>query len=859
MSKTYTANGTEKTAASSPTDTAAIHDNTAGEIAAITEKATPANADLLVIEDSADSNNKKRVQVGNLPAFDEVRLNVYNNSGVAITAGQVVYISGYNVGQALPEVDLADANNSAAMPAVGMADATINNGASGSVVSSGIIEGVSTVGWSVNDPVYVDTTPGGYVNTRPTVDAIQKIGQVLQVSASGKMLIVGAGRSNDVPIQPSFTDYTNANHDHADAAGGGVLPSSSIPDGSDATAIHDNVASEISAITEKASPVGADLILIEDSAAGNAKKRVQITNLPAGGEINDLTAAVTWANVPNANTPTCIHDDVSAEISALTEKASPVSGDHILIEDSAAANVKKRVQVGNLPAGTPADNSITNAKLADVPTDTFKGRTTAATGDPEDLTIAQAKTMLDLTGTNSGDEPAASDTVPGIVELAIASEVDAGSDDTRAVTPASLVNLQADVDANTAKPAGGAGTDTTAIHDDTADEILGITLKATPVSGDLLVIEDSAAAGVKKRITVGSLPAGSEVNDLASDGVQGIADDQIVVGSGASTAAYKTLPNGVVSYNTGTNVVAQGALADLSDVASKTGTGTEVVMSGSPAITTPTIASFSNSAHDHADAAGGGTLAAAAVPDGADATAIHDNQASEISAVTLKATPVSGDFLLIEDSAAANVKKRITIGSLPGGGTHPVNLASDVTGTLPVANGGTGQTSDQAAFDQLSPTTTKGDLVVHNNTANLTRLAAGSNGQVLVANSVDNEGVVWKDNKHQKSITIESPGSAENLTFFRTPYAITPTQVRAVLRGSATPSVTYQLKYSTSDRSAAGTNVHTSHTITSTTSGVNATGLASTIPANAWVWLVTTAQSGTVDELAVALEFTIDA
>lgn len=50
--------------------------------------------------------------------------------------------------------------------------------------------------------------------------------------------------------------------------------------GSDSDAIHDNVASEISAVTEKTTLVAADLLLIEDSADSNAKKRVQITNLP---------------------------------------------------------------------------------------------------------------------------------------------------------------------------------------------------------------------------------------------------------------------------------------------------------------------------------------------------------------------------------------------------------------------------------------------------------------------------------------------------------------------------------------------------------------------------------------------------
>ena len=41
-------------------------------------------------------------------------------------------------------------------------------------------------------------------------------------------------------------------------------------------------------------------------------------------------------------------------------------------------------------------NAISNAKLSDVPTATLKGRITAATGDPEDLTAAQVRTLLGL-------------------------------------------------------------------------------------------------------------------------------------------------------------------------------------------------------------------------------------------------------------------------------------------------------------------------------------------------------------------------------------------------------------------------------------------------------------------------------
>ncbi len=52
------------------------------------------------------------------------------------------------------------------------------------------------------------------------------------------------------------------------------------------------------------------------------------------------------------------------------------------------------------PAFTP-DNSVTNFKLADMATQTFKGRATAGSGDPEDLSVAQVKTALALDQVNN--------------------------------------------------------------------------------------------------------------------------------------------------------------------------------------------------------------------------------------------------------------------------------------------------------------------------------------------------------------------------------------------------------------------------------------------------------------------------
>lgn len=71
-----------------------------------------------------------------------------------------------------------------------------------------------------------------------------------------------------------------------------------------------------------------------------------------------------------------------------------------------------------------------------------------------------------------------------------------------------------------------------------------------------------------------------------------------------------------------------------------------------------------------------------------------------------------------------------------------INLTNGVTGTLAIANGGTGQTSQTAGFDALAPTTTKGDVIVHNGTDNI-RIAVGTNNQVLTADSAQASGVKW--------------------------------------------------------------------------------------------------------------------
>ena len=109
-----------------------------------------------------------------------------------------------------------------------------------------------------------------------------------------------------------------------------------------------------------------------------------------------------------------------------------------------------------------------------------------------------------------------------------------------------------------------------------------------------------------------------------------------------------------------------------------------------------------------------------------------------------------------------------------------------------------------------------------------------------------------------KSIGIISPTSSEDVTMFFTPVAITVSEMRAIVQGT-TPSVSWTIKHST-DRSAAGNAVVTAGTTTtSTTTGSDVTSFDdATIPADSFIWLETTAATGTIDDFNVTIIYTED-
>lgn len=180
-------------------------------------------------------------------------------------------------------------------------------------------------------------------------------------------------------------------------------------------------------------------------------------------------------------------------------------------------------------------NAVTNSKLAQIATATFKARATTGVGNVEDLSVAQVKTLLSLTGTNSGDQTITlTSDVTGSGTSSFATTISAG-----AVTLAKMANLAANsiIGNNTGSP-------------------------ATPIA--LSVSQTTAMLDTFTTLLKGLAPAsgGGTTNFLRADGTWtapagtfsgSIAANQIAYGSGTNTiqgSAGFTYTGSLLTVNT---------------------------------------------------------------------------------------------------------------------------------------------------------------------------------------------------------------------------------------------------------------------------------------------------------------------
>jgi hypothetical protein len=121
-----------------------------------------------------------------------VTFNARKGTAGSISIGQAVYVTGYDVGNNVVLVELARSNSLTTMPCVGICSSTITNSSTGIVLISGILSGVNTSGFAINDPLHVSSTVAGSLVTTPPAgpNIHQNVATVSRVDASNGIIIV---------------------------------------------------------------------------------------------------------------------------------------------------------------------------------------------------------------------------------------------------------------------------------------------------------------------------------------------------------------------------------------------------------------------------------------------------------------------------------------------------------------------------------------------------------------------------------------------------------------------------------------------------------------------------------------------
>lgn len=128
----------------------------------------------------------------------------------------------------------------------------------------------------------------------------------------------------------------------------------------DSDVFHKSVTGEIAGLTDKPSPVGADVFIIEDSAAGNAKKKVSILNLPGARSIFTFVGAA-----PITSNPDALLRMTNFDLAIDEGYVMPYSGS--VVAASCFYDVTGQTAAGVI-AAKPLINNVTGALSANVTT-----------------------------------------------------------------------------------------------------------------------------------------------------------------------------------------------------------------------------------------------------------------------------------------------------------------------------------------------------------------------------------------------------------------------------------------------------------------------------------------------------------
>lgn len=286
---------------------------------------------------------------------DALLLSVHNQSGATISKGDAVYVSGTH-SSGKPIIELADNNGSNTYPAIGLVHADISDGTDGNVIISGQLSDVDTSSFSAGDALYLDSTAGAVTTTRPTAatEKVQKVGLVTRSHASnGSILIIGAGRTNDVNNEiTALTGVALNASDLGTFTGSTITDSSSIK-----TALQELETKAETAIVDADISASAEISV---SKLGNGTAR-QLLQTSANGNDVEFTSNI---DVPGTLDVT---GDATFDQAVTITGNLTVNGTTTTIDSTTLVVEDKNIELGTV--GTPTDSTADGGGL------TLKGST----------------------------------------------------------------------------------------------------------------------------------------------------------------------------------------------------------------------------------------------------------------------------------------------------------------------------------------------------------------------------------------------------------------------------------------------------------------------------------------------------
>ena len=285
------------------------------KISELSELTTVANDDVLVIVDDSASETKK-ISFANLSAgisvgnATQLQFTALNSTGSTITKGSAVYISGHTT-----ETQIAPADNTSAasMPAFGIVSDDILNGDTGVVIISGEVSGINTSAFSDGDELYVGTA-GALTDTKPTGTAlIQKIAKVSKAAASGELLVMGAGRVNDLPNLPDGNIWIGDSS--------GVPQDKTLTAGTNVTITEDATTVTIAATGTGGATTLDDLTDVTITGTPTAGQLL-INNATSGDFVNATLSPGGFTKITNADGAVTVTSGLGAELDFRVESSA---------------------------------------------------------------------------------------------------------------------------------------------------------------------------------------------------------------------------------------------------------------------------------------------------------------------------------------------------------------------------------------------------------------------------------------------------------------------------------------------------------------------------------------------------------